>query len=127
MSTIAPLQRASLDHATIALARAFSTDPLFSWVFPDAAVTVSQLASAAGSEVPCTPDAARAHAVRVGAVARPALSSAGRVVSSPSSAEKKRERDDPEVGFRLPSARRKENELHVLAKLVLRLRNGRHI
>lgn len=37
MSTINPLDRASLDRATITLERAFSPDPLFNWVFPDAA------------------------------------------------------------------------------------------
>jgi hypothetical protein len=37
MSTITPLQRASLDRATITVERAFSPDPLFTWVFPDAA------------------------------------------------------------------------------------------
>ncbi len=37
MSAIMPLQRSSLDRAVITIARAFSPDPMITWVFPDAA------------------------------------------------------------------------------------------
>ena len=35
MESIEPLRRESLDRATITLERAFSTDPMFKWIFPD--------------------------------------------------------------------------------------------
>jgi ribosomal protein S18 acetylase RimI-like enzyme len=35
MSAIMSLQRGSIDRAAITLERAFSTDPLFTWIFPD--------------------------------------------------------------------------------------------
>ena len=43
MSAIAPLQRSSIDRAAITLERAFSPDPLFTWVFPDAATRPAAL------------------------------------------------------------------------------------
>jgi len=35
MSAITPLQRSAIDHAAITLERAFSPDPMFTWLFPD--------------------------------------------------------------------------------------------
>ena len=35
MDGIERLQRAALDRATLTLERAFSTDPMFTWIFPD--------------------------------------------------------------------------------------------
>jgi GNAT superfamily N-acetyltransferase len=43
MSAIMPLERSSLDRAVITVARAFSPDPMITWVFPDA---VGRLAGA---------------------------------------------------------------------------------
>ncbi|MEZ5849018.1 MAG: hypothetical protein R3D68_00015 [Hyphomicrobiaceae bacterium] len=37
MSGIRPLDRGSLDRAVVTFARAFSPDPMITWVFPDAA------------------------------------------------------------------------------------------
>ena len=37
MSAIASLQRGSIDRAAITLGRAFSPDPMFTWIFPDPA------------------------------------------------------------------------------------------
>jgi ribosomal protein S18 acetylase RimI-like enzyme len=37
MSDIKPLERSSLDRAVMTVARAFSPDPMITWVFPDAA------------------------------------------------------------------------------------------
>lgn len=36
MDGIEPLKREVMDRATITLERAFSTDPMFTWIFPDA-------------------------------------------------------------------------------------------
>jgi ribosomal protein S18 acetylase RimI-like enzyme len=35
MNTISPLQRTSIDTAAITMERAFGSDPMFMWVFPD--------------------------------------------------------------------------------------------
>lgn len=43
MSAITPLQRTSIDRAAITLERAFSPDPMFTWVFPDAATRPAAL------------------------------------------------------------------------------------
>src|SRR3990172_3025278 len=43
MSAITPLQRTSIDRAPITLERAFSPDPMFTWVFPDAATRPAAL------------------------------------------------------------------------------------
>lgn len=43
MSTIRPLQRTSIDRAAITLTRAFSPDPMFTWLFPNAATRAAPL------------------------------------------------------------------------------------
>jgi ribosomal protein S18 acetylase RimI-like enzyme len=43
VSAISPLQRSALDRAAITLERAFSTDPMFTWVFPDPATRPAAL------------------------------------------------------------------------------------
>jgi len=43
VSAITPLQRNSIDRATITLERAFSPDPLFTWVFPASATRPAAL------------------------------------------------------------------------------------
>jgi ribosomal protein S18 acetylase RimI-like enzyme len=43
MSAVTPLQRTSIDRAAITLERAFSPDPMFTWVFPDAATRPAAL------------------------------------------------------------------------------------
>jgi ribosomal protein S18 acetylase RimI-like enzyme len=35
VNTISPIQRASIDTAAITMERAFSSDPMFTWVFPE--------------------------------------------------------------------------------------------
>ena len=43
MSAITSLQRGSIDRAAVTLERAFSPDPLFTWVFPDSATRPAAL------------------------------------------------------------------------------------
>lgn len=43
MSAITSLQRGSIDRAAVTLERAFSPDPLFTWVFPDPATRPAAL------------------------------------------------------------------------------------
>jgi len=43
MAAITRVQRTSIDRAAITLERAFSPDPMFTWVFPDAAARPAAL------------------------------------------------------------------------------------
>jgi ribosomal protein S18 acetylase RimI-like enzyme len=43
MSAITPLHRGSIDRAAVTLERAFSPDPLFTWIFPSAATRPAAL------------------------------------------------------------------------------------
>jgi len=43
MSAITPLQRNSIDRAATTLERGFSPDPMFTWIFPDAATRPAAL------------------------------------------------------------------------------------